>query len=122
MFALFYFCMEKVFYLCEFFQSLLEDFLVLHAGEFLGHFAAFEDLEGRDGHDSEFGSRVAVLVDVQLADLGFAFHFLGQFLDDRSHHLARSAPGRPKINQCRLLALQNLLLKIFVGEFHFHTV
>ena len=40
----------------------------------------------------------------------------GDFLDDRSEHFARAAPGRPKIHQHRLGALQHLALEVGLGN------
>ena len=51
---------------------------------------------------------------------GFAVAVFGQFLNNRSHHLTRPAPWRPKIDQDRQFGLDDFLIKILIGKFHCH--
>jgi hypothetical protein len=54
--------------------------------------AAFEQQERRNPPDLVSHSRLALLVNVQFADLGFALILFRELIDDRRHLSARPAP------------------------------
>ena len=62
-----------------------------------------------------------IFIDIDLADLDFAGIFFGQVGDDRSHHLARAAPGGPEVQQDRLGIFHHLGLKVALGNFFRQT-
>jgi len=41
---------------------------------------------------------VWIFVGVELEDLDFAFEFLGNLVNNGSHHAARATPGSPEVN------------------------
>lgn len=51
--------------------------------------------------------RIAVHIDLQ--DPHFVSEFGRNLLDHRSHHFARSTPGRMKVNQYRFFSLNNVI-------------
>ena len=57
-----------------------------------------------------------MFVHVDLADLDLALVFAGEFIEQRRDHLARTAPFGPEIHQHGRGGLQDLLLKIILGE------
>ena len=61
--------------------------------------AALEQQERRNPAHLVPHRRLALLVHVQFADLGFALILLGKLIDDRRHLPARAAPRSPKIHQ-----------------------
>ena len=59
--------------------------------------AVVEEQHRRDIHDAVLLAGVRVVVHVQFADYYFAFVLVGEFLQNRKHHLAGAAPCCPKI-------------------------
>ena len=78
--------------------------------------AALEDHQGRNAADAVLVGHVGVFVGVELEHLDLAVKFLGNFLDDRSHHPAGTTPGRPEIDQHRNVALEDVLVKGSVSD------
>ena len=60
--------------------------------------AALEHHQGRDAANPVLTGDVWVLVGIELEDLDLAFEFLGDLVDNRSHHAARATPGSPEVN------------------------
>lgn len=78
---------------------LADIFFRFHADERVLRFSSFEEDEGRDAHDAELLRDFAVLVDVHFIKRHFASVLRAEFLDDRNHGLARTAPGSPKVDE-----------------------
>src|SRR5579884_25903 len=89
-------------------DPLLELLLRHVADDPLDQLSAPEDPERRDAHDAVPGGDGAVLVDVDLRDLEPPLVLLGELLDDRGDHPARTAPRRPEVHQHRGRRLEHL--------------
>lgn len=61
---------------------------------------------------------IGILIDVQLADLEFAFVIPGDIVQDRGNHLARTTPFSPIINQNGAVGLQHFGFEAAVGDVH----
>src|SRR4051812_32955307 len=73
--------------------------LALGADHALLGLTVLEDDEGGDAHDIEAERQVRVLVDVDLDDADLAVLLVGDLLEDRGDHLARTAPFGPEVDQ-----------------------
>src|SRR5581483_4314309 len=82
----------------------------------LDRLAVLEHDERGDAHHAELLGDLRVLIDVDLRDLQLALLLAGDLLDDRRDHAARAAPGRPEIDEDRLLCGQHLVLERAVGH------
>ena len=60
--------------------------------------AALEHHQRGDAADPVLACNVWVLVGVELEDFDLAFEFLGNFVNNRSHHAAGATPGSPEVN------------------------
>ena len=58
----------------------------------------FEHHQSGDAADPVLAGDVGVLVGVELEDFDLAFEFLGDLVNNRSHHAARATPGSPEVN------------------------
>lgn len=70
----------------------------------------------RNGTNVVHGRQLLVLVDIDFDDAGFITYIAGQFLENRVHHLTGSAPSCEKINQDRLVRVDEIL-KLFHSHF-----
>ena len=77
---------------------------------------AFEEDEGRNAHDVECAGNIDVFIHVDLHELHLARVFLVEFLKDRIHRLAWSAPRCPEIDEHGNGRFQDFFLKIGVGD------
>ena len=59
---------------------------------------ALEHHQRGDAADPVLACNVWVLVGIELEDLDLAFEFLGDLVDNRSHHAARATPRSPEVN------------------------
>ena len=59
---------------------------------------ALEHHQRRDATNPVLASDVRVLVGIELEDFDFAFEFLGDLVNNWSHHAARATPGSPEVN------------------------
>ncbi len=104
-----------------FIDELLECFFLCAANDLVDRLATLEYDEGGDAHHAVFGRAVWVFVNVAFADNDvFAGVFRSQFLDDRTHHLAWSAPGCPEINEDGRGRVKDFGLERGVREVFFH--
>ena len=60
-----------------------------------------------DAADAKFGGNVSVFIHVHFGDLKLAIVGAGSFIQDGGDHFAGTTPFSPKINQYRLLRIQN---------------
>src|SRR6266481_2754956 len=75
-----------------------------------------ENKQGGDAPNPIALGRNGIAVHIHFADLHFAGVGSSNFVHDGRKHLTRTAPDRPEINQYRLIALQNCLIKVSVGD------
>ena len=69
------------------------------ADNFVDNFASFDEEDGGDVADAEFGYEViGVFFDVDLAYDGLAFVLVGQFLDGWADFAAWAAPCSPEVD------------------------
>lgn len=88
--------------------------LRLSADDLTDWSAALEDNKRRDAHDTVLRGDSALLVDVQLTDLGaLTLEFGGNFLDNRADLLAGTAPWGPEVHEDRDVGLKHFLIEIF---------
>jgi hypothetical protein len=76
-------------------------------------------LEHKDcGHtaDAVLDRNLLIRVDVELADLHFAFEFIGNFIDDGCERFARTAPGGSEVHENGYVGLQYLGFEILISE------
>ena len=71
----------------------------LGADEFVDDPAAAEQLHRRNAADLELLREVLVLVGVHLDDFDLAGVFVGDLFEHRAQRAARTAPGRPEVDQ-----------------------
>src|SRR4051812_19090189 len=110
--------------MCNFTWSGLEDVgelleelaLALGADHALHRLTVLEDDERGDAHDVEPPGDVRVVVDVQLGDLELAGLLVGDLVEDRGDHLARTAPLGPEVDEHRLARAGDLLVEGGIGE------
>ena len=74
--------------------------------------SAREDEHGRDAADAVLLGDFRGLVDVEFADLCFAFVLVGELIDDRRQGFAGAAPRRGEIHEDGLVGLQDLCVEI----------
>ena len=60
--------------------------------------AALEHHQGGNTPDPVLAGDVGVLVGVELEDFDLAFEFLGDLVNNRSHHATGATPGSPEVN------------------------
>ena len=77
--------------------------------------AALEHHQGGDATNPVLAGDVWVLVGIELEDFDLAFEFLGNLVNNRSHHAAGATPGSPEVNQDRNVTLKDILFKGCVG-------
>ena len=77
--------------------------------------AALEHHQRGDAADPVLTGDVWVLVGIELEDFDLAFEFLGNLVNNRSHHAAGTTPGSPEVNQDRNVTLKDILFKGCVG-------
>ena len=68
------------------------------ANDGVNFLAALEHHQSGDTANSILASDVRVLVGIELEDFDLAFEFLGDLVNNRSHHAARATPGSPEVN------------------------
>ena len=73
------------------------------AHKFVGNFTVYKQLHGRDSPDAVLLHQVLMMIRVDFHQAPGAFAFTGQFFQRRSDDPAGAAPGRPEVNQYRLL-------------------
>src|SRR6185503_5825896 len=71
--------------------------------------AVFEEDEGGNPANAEFGRRLGVLVDVELRNLDLVAVFGRDFIQDGGDHLAGTAPLCPEIEKDGFVGLQDVL-------------
>ena len=81
--------------------------------------ASFEDQHRRDTRDAVLDGHVLVVVRVELAHFNLAGELIGNTVDSRGQLPARPAPGRPEIDQHRLVALHDLFLPVVRGQLNY---
>src|SRR4051794_26491541 len=91
-------------------QLLKELPLALGADDPVLGFTILEQNQRGDAHDLEPASDLEVLVDVDLANTELALVVAGDLLEDRSDHLARTAPFGPEVHEHRLTGALDLLV------------
>ena len=82
--------------------------------------ATLEDQQRRDRADPVLTGGHRVLVGVELHELDAAVVLLGEFLDDRRDHAAGAAPGRPEVDQHRVVVLDHIQVERGVGRVSGH--
>ena len=60
--------------------------------------AALEHHQRGDAADPVLAGDVGVLVGIELEDFDLAFEFLGNLVNNWSHHAAGATPGSPEVN------------------------
>ena len=80
-------------------EGFRDDFLADGADNLFLHLAVFEEKQGRNPADAEFGRCGAVGVDIEFADFDAAFVLLCNGFDGWRQCPARSAPRCPEIDQ-----------------------
>jgi hypothetical protein len=90
------------------------------AHDLLFHLAILEDQQRGDAAHAipHRGGRVAV--DIHFANLHLALILGRQFIDDRRDRAAWTAPGRPEIDEHRLVGFQNVGVEVRIGYFDDH--
>lgn len=76
-------------------------FKVVFGGEAdhgIGDLPSFEDEDGGDGADLILASHLAIVIDVDLADLDGVAEFFREFFENGCDRLTRAAPGSPKVD------------------------
>ena len=101
-------------------ELLVQHILRSRADELVDQLASLEEEDGRDVAHAEVDGDVIVLLDVALADDDPAVISFCQFLNDRTQHLAGTAPGRPQINYQRQIAVL-VSLQILGCDLYFHV-
>src|SRR5262245_58427875 len=84
-------------------ETLLEGRLRPEADDLADRLATLDDEERRDAADPVLHRRLGVVVCVELAELDLARVLVCELLNDRRNHSARTAPGRPEVDQDRLV-------------------
>src|SRR2546423_12561541 len=92
-------------------QELRDVGLRVGADEAAHRLTALEEDQGRDAAHAELRGVLLVAVGVDLVELDLAGVLAGELLDDRRNRFAGLAPGRPEIDEDRLVRLENLLLE-----------
>src|SRR5690349_16107706 len=97
-------------------EHLLDIGLADGADPLLDHLAAFEQQQRGNPADVIAHGRLAVVVDVQFADLCLARILGRDNVNGWRHHPARSAPFSPEINQHRFRRVEHLGVEGCVGQ------
>src|SRR5688572_21834648 len=101
----------------------LADVLVKHAGDIVFcrcpndaflFAAVFKEDQCRNALDTKLRGDLVVLVHVELSNFCLAVIILGNSLDDRSYHTARSTPCRPEIYQYRNIGTKYFRFEIVI--------
>ena len=79
-------------------QLLLQYVLGNSADNFIDQLTIFENHQGWDAADAEFGRYLCILVNVHFSDDGFAFVFASELLHNGANHLTWTAPFGPEID------------------------
>ncbi len=74
-----------------------------HTDETVDHFAITENMQRGYRADVVLGGKFGMSVDIDFRDDGATFAFGGDFVERWLHHAAGAAPGRPEIDDDRLL-------------------
>src|SRR5690606_14140522 len=90
--------------------------LALRSDDPLHRCAALEQNHRRDRDHLEIPGGLRVGIHVELGDLQRAGLLVGDLLQHRRHHLARTAPVGPEIHQNRCVAVQYVGLEGAVGD------
>ena len=78
------------------------------------HFAALENHKRRHGTDLILGRDAGVLINIDLDDLHFAYHFGCHLVEGRRHRLTGPAPFGEKVDDDGLCRLQHDLVECAV--------
>ena len=89
-----------------------------HANKSINDFTALEQHARWDGANTVSASGLRILIGIHLADAHPAIIVGCQFFNDRCQHFAGTAPRRPKIDEDRLIGLENFSLKVVVRKIH----
>ena len=92
----------------------LEVALAARADNLLGDLALVEQQQRGDGADAVLRGERLLLVNVDLADFHLAVVFVGELVEQRRDHFARTAPFGPEIHEHGRWRLQDLLRKILL--------
>ncbi len=68
------------------------------ANDRVNFLAAFEHHQSGDAANPVLAGHIWILVGIELEDFDLAFEFLGDLVNNRSHHAARATPGSPEVN------------------------
>ena len=89
-----------------------EDRILGSCTDRLVYYLAFlHNYEGGDAHYAKLACKLCFLIDVYLAYLDVGA-FCGDLLNDGGYHTAGSAPGCPKVEQNRLVGIEDLIFKV----------
>jgi hypothetical protein len=80
----------------------------------IGHLAILKEQQSWDGPDSVLGSQSLLIIYIHFADSDPAIELFGQFIQDRSDHLAGPAPFGPEIDQHGRGGFEDLFGEIFL--------
>src|SRR3989442_7637098 len=95
--------------------QLLEETLLRHvAHETLRLATVLEQDHRGDRADAEATCGHGVRIDVELGDLDLLALLARDLLEDRPHHAAEAAPGRPEVHEHRRIRLEHVLLEALV--------
>jgi tRNA (guanosine-2'-O-)-methyltransferase len=86
-----------------------------------GALALFEDHDGRDATNAVLAGGGRRVIDVELADAGFAVKFIGKLLDDGRKGFARPTPSSRKVDDHGHIRFEDFLIEVIVIE-HAHLV
>ena len=86
------------------------------AGLLGGELAVLEHHQRRNRANAELARDAGVFVDIELGDFHLALHLAGDLFQRRPDHTARTAPFGPKIDDDRFAGLENVNVKIGVGD------
>lgn len=82
------------------------------------YFTVSEEDHGRNALDVVGACSIRISIDIHLEDAHLVAHIPGEFLDDRCHHFARSAPIRVKVDEYRLVTLDNIAKSLTPRSLH----
>ena len=101
-------------------QRFPNDGFWLHAHEAVHNLAVLEDEQGRDAADAKGLAQLLLLVGVDLHQLEAAGVLGLDLFQQRADHLARAAPGGPKVDQHGRVhrGIHHLRIEVFNGHIH----
>jgi hypothetical protein len=82
----------------------------------LGDLALFERNQSRNTANAEAGGDRRLLVDIDLGEAGARLELLRRLVEDRRHHTARPAPGRPEVDDQRHVVALDMLVEGLCGQ------